>query len=247
MDKEVYSYSRLSSYDACPYSYYATYRLDERDEDSQWGALGSHAHDTIELVLKKEMDSSFAADYFYSNMPELHFPNMKEGYKERLIGDCLGFFENLPILQSELQFNNVIGIEREFIVDIDGEKLRGFIDAEFKLEDGILNRDWKTSSMSGFSGKELKKKARQLYLYSKSTKEHFGEFPKYLEFYMIKYKKPIRIEFNEKDYQEAIDWALRTIEAINNDKIWEKVESYFKCKNLCSSTSCPLSGNYKTK
>jgi hypothetical protein len=238
----VWSFSRLSSYDTCPYQFYATYVLGERDENNGWGILGGHAHETLEYVEKGELAAEEAQHYFHELLPPIIIPSMTDKYVAGIIRDCLHFFEELPNL--ELDFDKVIDIERKFITEFEGHKFTGFIDAEMKYGKDIVIRDWKTSGESGFKGKKLKEKARQMYLYSKAVKDRYGKYPKRLEFYMLRYQKPIVIDFKLKDYREAVDWAVSTIEKIENDTVFERKPQFFWCKNLCSSTSCENSGNY---
>lgn len=243
MNKPKWSFSRLDTYNTCPYSYYAKYVLKEEEVPNDWATNGTAVHDTMEFVANKELLPEEAGDYYFHSLPDLNFPTMKEGYKEKLVVDCLSFCENVPNL--DLDLDKVIAVEREFEIDVQGETLKGFIDLELRFEDGILNRDWKTSSMSGFTGKKLQHKLKQLYLYSESTKEHFGEYPKYLEFYMVRFQKAIRVEFDKKAHQEAIDWMMRTVEDIYNAKGFPQKEDYFFCNNICGVASCEFNGNYK--
>jgi len=240
MKEMIWSFSRLDTLWTCPYSFYSQYILKEEQTDNDWGIIGGSLHTAAEEIVKGNLAQEKAADYFYEGLPEISFPQFKPEYKDKLLGDCIHFLDNFPKIEAE-----VLDVERKFLIDIDGNKLRGYIDLELKDDKGIINLDWKTSSLSGFSGKKLRHKAKQLYLYAASTKEHFGEFPHTLRFYMVRGNKPIDIEFNKKDYQEALDWMKRVIEIYENTTEWEKKEQFFFCKNVCGTSSCEFNGNYR--
>lgn len=233
MKERIWSFSRLSSYEQCPHSFYRKYILGERGGDNDWALSNTVAHDALELSMKGEIDYEFAAQYFLDNTKHCTFDTMKQGYAATHISAITDFFSDWKGPKGE-----VIGIEREFLIDIGGEKLRGYIDAEVKNEEGITLVDWKGSAISGFQGKKLKEKARQLQLYSISAEEHWGEKPKKAYFYMLKYKKAIGVSLAEKDVQEARDWMLRTIEKIDNDTTWEAKPEWFFCNQLCKLYNC---------
>lgn len=239
MEKKTYSFSKLGTWDTCPYSFKSQYILKEPQEGNAWGTFGSYAHDIIEKVLKGELKAEETEQYFLDNIPDAAFP--KESFRTKWITQVQDFFRTFTGINDE-----VIGVERKFNIDMGDYFLRGFIDLETRdKNDGFIkNIDWKTSSMSGFSGKKLKEKARQLYLYSLSTKEKFGEFPKELYFYMIKDKKPIKIEFKQEELDEAVNWANEKVKEIESAEHYVQKENFFFCRNLCGSPSCEFSSHY---
>lgn len=231
--ERIWSFSRLSTYHTCPHSFYRKYILGEKGLDNDWALSNTVAHDVLEMTMKGEIPYENAAQYFVDNTKHCTFDTMKPNYAATHISAITNFLADWKGPKGE-----VIGIERDFLIDIQGEKLRGFIDLETRTEDGIMLADWKGSAISGFQGKKLKEKARQLQLYSISAKEHWGEKPKRAYFYMLKYKKAIEVSLAEKDIQGARDWMLRTIEEIDNDKTWGYKPSWFFCNQLCQLENC---------
>jgi hypothetical protein len=64
-------------------------------------------------------------------------------------------------------------------------------------------------------------------------------------FFMIKERKPIKIDFKEKDLQEAKDWMKRTVEQIESETVWEKNHQPFWCGSLCGVHTCEFNRNYQ--
>lgn len=89
-------------------------------------------------------------------------------------------------------------------------------------------------SHSKFSKKDLKSKLRQLYLYSKAIYERYGKFPTQLWFNHFK-DNFIEIQlFHKEDFDEAIEWALSTIQKINESIEFEpNNKDSFICHCLC--------------
>ena len=132
---------------------------------------------------------------------------------------------------------------------LDRYKFTGFIDLLLRNKDtgNIILVDHK--SKNGFkSKKELAQYARQLYLYAKHVKEHYGQPPSLLVFNLIRKNTAVQIPYNDKDAQAAIDWAVSTIDNIYaaasfptklelNAKRKGLIEQYDKadyfCMNVC--------------
>lgn len=138
-------------------------------------------------------------------------------------------------------------VEREINLDIDGRPFVGYIDLETRAKEGYTQIiDHKLSKK--FSKADLKKKQRQMYLYSIDHEKTFGAPPKELIFNFYSTGEYLIIPFNKEDQQEAYDWALETIIKIEN-KDWNSGEfktssSKFFCDNLCGfRNNC----NFKAK
>lgn len=242
----TWSFSSLNSYYTCPYSWYLKKVEKKEDEGSHWGVGGGAAHDTLEEVLKGNLAPEHATSFFVEHCPILTFPTMKEGYADRWVSDTLKFFDNLPEFLKTIK-GEVVGIEEDSIVEIEGYKLRCIVDLVLKENNSLIAWDWKSSAASQFTGKKLAEKAKQLYLYSRAVKEIHGKYPDKLVFYLFREQKKIEIPFSRKDYNKTVKWMTDTINKIANEKEWQKSTNFFFCKNICGLTSCPNNGNYINK
>ena len=152
-DKVVYSFSRLSSFDNCPYSYNLTYNEGDRGEDSVYTFLGSAVHEIVEQLQKQTIDNQQAIIMFMDKVEDceiLDLEFMSESTKQKYIENISHFLANFkPITKGEFF------IEEEIFVQIGDYLLRGFIDIYFKDKNEIIIIDYKTSSK--FKKKELQK------------------------------------------------------------------------------------------
>ena len=244
MEEMIYSFSRLTTFRQCNYSFYLNYIEEAPQENNSWGVGGGHSHDVLEAYYKGEIPLEGIADYWLFTAPQLSFPTMKPNYLSKYVEDCYNFFKALEQGIWSLE-NEVIGVEREFIVDIEGKKLKGFIDLETRSENGKIQiLDWKTSGMSSFTGKKLAEKARQLFLYAISQKEKWGQYPDEIQFVMMRYGKTIKIPFTMERMEEAKRWMLETVDMIEKAETYYRNEDFFFCKNICGHTTCDLNGRH---
>lgn len=127
----------------------------------------------------------------------------------------------------------VLNVEQEVNLDIDGYKFIGYIDLVIrdKEDNKIIIFDHK--SKSKFKNKtEHQEYLRQLYLYAIYVKEQYGEYPKQLIFNMFRAGQIIKANFNIDDYEKTKEWFIRTIKQIENDtKFYDKIFLEYQHKN----------------
>jgi hypothetical protein len=129
------------------------------------------------------------------------------------------------------------------MLDFGGFYFQGFTDLETKSAEGKLKViDWKTSGESGIKGAKLKDKKKQLYVYAEAMKQHYGEYPDEMYFYLIRYNKPIKEVFSKKTLDRTLDWIKKTVEEIEGANEYPENNDYFYCNNLCGFGGCPLNG-----
>lgn len=240
-DVERYSFSKLSCIYQCPYCYDLYYNKKVKGEGNGFADCGSLVHSILERYFKGELLQFELSDTFLSEFDEVvsdgvqlkfneNFErNMTDKYKEQCTEYLTNFdgFDGLDVISSEENFN--------MLVEINGKKiiLNGFIDAIAKDENGEYYVIDHKSKASWANKKELKKYARQLYIYAYYIKYKYGKFPKQLWFNMFRANKIEKIDFNEEDFDETIEWVYDTIEKIENEQFFEKNLDFFYCNNLC--------------
>jgi hypothetical protein len=244
LSETVYSYSRLDKYETCPFSYHCRYNLKLEEIGNDWGVGGGLLHDAVENVLKELILPSEASDWFYYGSPILFFDNMREGYGEKWVNDCIRFLDNLEDVFNQFE-GEVIELEEEGLITMGGRKLKLFADVVLFDGKDYYIWDWKTSGIDGFRGKKFDKKKRQLYIYARYIKEKYGKYPKSMTFYMARYNEKITEQFSLKEYNKVDKWVDEVATRIENDTIWEKKPNWFFCHNICGQTACPENGNYK--
>ena len=74
-----------------------------------------------------------------------------------------------------------------------------------------------------------------MYLYCYAVKELYNEFPKEITWNHFKDGgKFATIPFSETEYKEAVDWMVKTIKTIENEKEYDPNMEFFYCNNLCN-------------
>lgn len=210
----------------------------------------------------------------YEFAGDLNFPTIKS--KENYIKDIELYFKNFEPLDMD---RKEVLVEEEFCIDFEGIIIRGFIDLTLidhkKKEIEVI--DYKTSSKSGFTSKNLIKKCYQLILYGIALQEKYPDYKiikcafdlaKYAvnEKGQVKERKDIPVD-REDEYgryfieipftQENIDKfkefvkdSLKEINTAKENDDWNVNRNNFSffCKYLCStSSSCESYQKYKNK
>ena len=228
-----YSFSKLTSFYECPYAFYRNYQKKEIGIDNQFASYGILVHSILERYAKGELKLDQLVDEFNSGFemsisePIIMFGrDLTQSYFDKGVDFFSNFngFWGLTPLESEYQFETKLDKENSLI---------GIIDLVAKDDDdNLIIIDHKSSSK--FSKKELKEKARQLYLYSKAVKEKYGKFPKEVWFNHFKNSYIEKINFSDSAYEEAISWALETINKIESCIDFEPNNTdKFMCDYLC--------------
>lgn len=252
----TYSFSRIESFNGCQYGFYLTYIKKHEGEDNVYSFLGSEIHELLEALQVGKLQKEDAIEIFTEKLDDaamLGYEFMTPNVERKYVDGILNYLENFKPIECE-----EYGIEKEFLIDINGIKVKGFIDFFYVNKDGkVVVVDYKSSSK--FSAKELPSKTRQLILYGIALEKEGMEVEK-VGFDMLKYyAKPWRgrevlkercdmpidemqyqenrgyifREFNDETKQEVIDYITSTVEKINeknpdNEDDWEPVAN---CQN----------------
>ena len=189
----LFSYSKLSSFQNCPYGYYLTYIQHIKGEDNVYGILGNVVHDMYELLTKDEITieeakEKFKQEYELCKFLGLTFPTKMS--EEKYVYDVEHSFDYFIKPTGRLEQ------ERYFQIEIENKTFRGYIDLIIFDDKNKTIRviDYKTSSR--FSKKDLEShKVFQLILYSMYLEKEYPEYEILNPmFYMLKYVNVI----NEK-------------------------------------------------
>ena len=234
----TWSYSRISSFDSCPYYFYLKYIGGEEDEPRFYAQYGSFMHRLLERfyrseISKSEMLTEFLLNFSTEVRGDRPGGNIVQNYIQKG-SEYLRSFEPFPY--------KMVDVEKRVEFEIAGYKFLGFIDYLGMDEDGdYVIIDNKSRDLSPRSKRkkptvkdgELDSMLRQLYIYSSAIKQEFGKFPVKLCFNCFRTGVFIEEPFNIDAYNEAIKWAVDSIHSIEEeDEFYPDIE-YFKCRFLC--------------
>lgn len=228
-----WSFSRISTYDTCPYEFYLVYKQGAESEQNVFAQYGSYVHSILEKYYNDELTEFDLSDYYrehYKEEVNLTFPKFING--DKYFADAYAYLSNITSVKDKY---NILGVEKFIKTKINGYNFNGIIDLllEDKETKDLVVYDHKSKGEFK-SKKELANYARQLYLYSHWVKETYGKFPTLLIFNLFRKGEEIVIPFKEEDYNATLEWFTSKIEEINlTEEYSAKKKSDFYCKNLC--------------
>lgn len=253
-DKDIWSFSRLTSYDNCAYNFYKTYILKEKGDDNFFSQLGTALHELCERVANGEIDCNESNELFHDNFYDFY----TEAAPPHFIDLELSAYEKMSPYFSRSKYwkGNVLSAEKYVEYQLpSNEWMRGYIDLVIENKDGVDLIDFKSSTP--YKGKNLESKRMQLDLYAWAWKQETGEYPKRLIFSWFKdCNNPTILPFDYDKMMRAVEFADSRIEHLNKllkvqdklnavglfmpdrDKLTDKKGNRdFFCKNLCNHKS----------
>lgn len=245
-DNHVYSYSQISSFDECPYSFYLQ-RIEKIKvlASNAWAERGTLIHDILDKwakgILKKE-DMIPEYERRYGDEVVTAFPPFMKDQTAKAYKSGIDFLENFD----EFKGYKVVSAEEKFIIDLplpDGtsRQFTGIVDLILRKEwtDELVICDHKSKSADAFKKAE-KDMWKQQYLYSQYVYEKYGEWPVELMFHLFGDlgSKPVK-PFDLTEFRDSVKWAGENILKMESfttlDWLTCKDSSDFYCANLCSA------------
>lgn len=214
----LWSYSRVSTFLEHPWEYRIVY-LDKLTRSSNvYTYFGTICHDIIQEYYEgkhsyEQMETLFDQAILEWRTGDTGYRFMNEKIEAGYVDNLADYFKNTEVVPYK------VVNERPICVQLYDEKRKknvvftGYLDSEYVDEDGIFNIvDYKSSSKSGFSGKQLKEKSKQLMLYAIGVNQFRGiPFEKIrLRFDMMKYYEIFFLQKNGKwkgSKQERAKWV----------------------------------------
>lgn len=241
----VWSFSRLNSFDTCPYEWKRNYIDCEKKANNFYAQYGSLMHEILEKYEKEEL-SIFEISQFYEDnydkyitepAPKNKYTDIRSSYFDK----GLDYLDNIDL--DIYGDDEIIGVEKKVEFEIEKYPMVGYIDLLLKNKNNgeITILDHKSGSLkfkkngdiSKTSLEHLQSFKRQLYLYSVPVLKEYGRVD-WLEWNLFKDRNHYRIPWKEEEMNEAIQWALNTIHKIEEESDWRPSPDFYYCNNLCS-------------
>lgn len=255
IDDMVWSYSRLSTYEVCPYMWKLTY-IDKTPETKMfYTEFGSMIHRILaEFLITKDGKDALKTQFISD------FINLKTGLSSGEVKGNPGtqtttkyfdiglyyFCKNLESLENEIADCAIKAVEEKTYFKIGGYNFAGIKDLVLEKDGKLIIVDHKSHNLKPRStgkkqtaaDKELDKYLRQLYLYSQPIN---GMYPDELWFNCFRTGVIIKEKFNPETYKETCLWATDVIKTISEDSDFEENYNYFFCNYICAKhESCWL-------
>lgn len=254
-----YSYSQLSSFSECPFSYYLKHIEGVPDQSNGFAEQGTLIHDILDKWAKKQIKKEDMAAEYERRYPDevvTSFPRMltAKGYAEKTFLQGLEYFKNFDefpgyeVVSAEEKFDQPLkltdGTERPFIA---------FVDLVLRDEftGGLVVMDHKSKSWTEFR-RHRDDMYKQQYLYSYFVHEKYGEWPSALAFNLFKEGgRKDEQEFSMDKFNEVMEWATRAIQQIESYDVLDWMECKVQktpgkpdmfCASICGTRAhCPNS------
>ncbi len=245
----VYSYTQLTAYATCHYSYFLKYMDEGRfihEAENAFAQYGSLIHQLIDEWAKHEITKDEMADAYITRYPDTvtaSFPRYMKGIAEKMYDAGLNYCENFD----EFAGYEVLETEKLYFTDIGGHQFKGIVDMVlFDHANGdLIILDHKSKSLATFK-KEQKTIWKQQILYSKFIAESIGEFPTKLAFNLFREGgMMIKQAFDIDEYNRVLEWAANIMDKIEENDLLDLIQTKEKtdtfCKEICGMrTLCPM-------
>lgn len=204
--EEIWSYSRFSTFCEHPWMYRIQYIERKRTGNNIFSHFGSIAHDTIQDHIDGKYPYDEMIDVFREKVDD--WRNDKQGIyfvskksEQNFIASMEHYFQNTTIPNYKIRNEMVVKYVTKYAKTGNPLVFIGYVDSIYQDENGITHLvDYKTSTDTGFSGKSLDDKSKQLLLYAMAVSQMSkGKIPLdkiNLRFDMMKY---VHVKFKQKD------------------------------------------------
>lgn len=232
-----WSYSRITSFENCPYAWYLKYIYGKEEEPNFYASYGSFVHKLIEKYYKGKIPQQNLAMQFLLGFPlEVKGRRPNSDLVDKYMLKGYQYFQQFQPFKYDL-----VSVEERIGFNINGNEFIGYVDFVGRGDDGLCVVDHKSRELKQRSKRskptkkdeELDAFLRQLYLYSVGIKQKYGEYPTKLCFNCFKSCEFIEEPFNMDDFSNAIAWATDEIERIKNTDAFRPRLDWFYCTNLC--------------
>lgn len=247
ISKMRWSFSRVTTYDQCPYEWYLRYILNDDDEypeeENYYAQVGGLVHEVLALVYKKKISTEEAVDYFIDHFDQMVTETTKDSVMDTTFNACVDYFSDESNMSKLIDEMKIIGVEQYFSIEMNENTFIGYIDLLLQDSDGELilvdhkssEYPFKTNGEIKTSARSFEKYKKQLYLYATWVHEKYGKWPKELWWNHFKDKGKIaKIPFDINEYNDAIEWFSERVNTIKNDVDFEAKKEWFYCNKLCA-------------
>jgi len=237
IDDMTWSYSRIEAFNDCPYKFFLKYIKHYEEKDKFYASYGSFMHKLIERFYRGELTKSEMLVTFLTDFSkEVRGFRPQESTVQKYINlgaEYLRGFKEFPF--------NMIDVEKRVDFKIGDYNFLGFIDYLGERDGELYIVDNKSRDLKPRSGrepptvkdKELDSMLRQLYIYSAAIEQEYGRTPKALCFNCFKAGTFIEEEFDKGKYEEAKQWVVDCIYAIENTDEFSPNREFFRCAYIC--------------
>ena len=241
LDSMTWSFSRLSTYEKCPYAFYLRYIIEELGTGNFYASNGKAMHEVLEGLAKKKIKLADAISVYLDKF-DLICETVNPHTMESICDKCVDYLCELELIDEDRY--EIIGVEVKLRFKIGKYEFVGYADLILrdKLTGKVILIDHKSSDhFFKKDGTPLANQKEnflsyrhQMYLYCIGIEVEFGFLPDLCIWNHFKDGgKLSKIEFNQDDFLETKEWALSLIKEIYKDKKFSASPEFFRCAKIC--------------
>ena len=233
----VWSYSRIESFDDCPYKFFLKYISKCKETDKFYATYGSFMHKLIERYYRGELSKNeMVMEFLTGFSTNVKGARPQESTVQKYIKCGVQYLNGFQPFKY-----NMVEVEKRVDFEIDGLKFVGYIDYLGEQDGEYYIVDNKSRDLKPRSGrkkptakdKELDDMLRQLYIYAAAIKQEYGKFPKSLCFNCFRTGVFIEEPFNEDAYNKTIAWVKAKVDEIKATDDFYPNRDFFSCLYIC--------------
>ena len=230
----VWSFSRLSAFETCPYMFYQLYINKVPREGNFFSQYGSFIHELLEGFYNGKYEAwelkSIYEEQYNNNVtkqaPPNNFVDLASSYYDYGT-KYLGTFRPVKDMK-------ILGVEKEYTCTIGGNPFKMIVDLILQDKEGnIIIQDHKSKSIKSGNDANIRPYWKQMALYSIPVFEEYGKYPTELQINAFRTGKIFSKKFDKSMVDEASEWALDLIKRIKEEQDWCKNPDSFFCEFLC--------------
>lgn len=234
----VWSYSRLTAFEDCPYAWFLKYIYGSKSHSKFFAQYGSLVHRLLQAYLDSKIAVKDLSHHFLTGiLTKVTAKAPNSNLFVKYLNQGRSYFSNLSFPQRK-----IIAVEEKLEFEFAGYPFVAFVDV-ISEDSGekLYITDHKSRSLSPRShrkkptksDRELDDYLRQLYVYSAGVFQKYGRYPDYLEFNCFRTGVWITEPFALERLKEVEAWAEETIERIIMCSSWPANRDFWFCKYLC--------------
>lgn len=238
MEDWTWSYSRIDAYNNCPYAFFCKYILNEEEKPMFYSSFGSFVHELLRGYFCGEYDNEEMLSRFICGFEDnVSGDRPQRSVVEKYMKATMDFLENFYGFGLK-----TLAVEKYVEFDINGVKMRGYIDYVGTDEnDRLYVVDHKSRELKPRSNRkkptakdaELDEMLKQLYIYAGAIKSEYGRYPDFLCFNCYRNGQFICEPFDEEKYKEVCERVAVEVGLVMDEDMFYPNEEFYKCRFLC--------------
>jgi len=231
----IWSFSRLSSFHQCPYSWKLAYIDCIKGENNFFAEYGTLIHEILEKYAKGEVEiyelSSIFQESFKKAIPHKAPPNKYVKLDQTYLASGIAYFEGFEGFGDF----EIIAVEKEINFKINNLNIKGFIDLLVKDKEGNLHIiDHKSSDPKSVKSAKAKEYWKQMTLYAMAIYDEYGIYPKQLHLNAFRKQQWFTIDFDEAQVDVVKNWVIDTADKIMIEEKFAPLSDGYFCNFLCN-------------